>query len=661
MSTQDTNQRPVPAQLPPLTTPFANIALAFSGGGFRAASFALGTLAYLEKAGLLERVTYLSSASGGTIATAMYALNNAEGKGFGHFYSALHSNIAGTGLLERVMEILNDKDAWKARPHKRRNFINSFAMAYDERLFGHKNLGALTGSKTTHLQEVCFNTTEFYRGILFRQTVKMQPDKKAAADKTYLYGNFIINLEHDTAKGLKLADLMAASSCFPAGFEPIIFPDDFENADATRASLLQHLTVEPQELGREEMELLYGKAAVKQLEASLPKPVDVKKLQETAKKLPLQTNFKAGFMDGGITDNQGVESMLRANDRRVKQETEFKPFDLMMVCDVGSHFMKPYELPEPKPASWLTIGKTMVLCGLLAVLGAAGLIWGIMNSPGVWAILAIIAGTLAFVCGSVVIGLLQWIRKTLASNTNDDNTDSGKLNLNKTFSPQIVNKLFEYFRSTPFSVLKTMMTERGSSMLILNNSVFLKRIRQLLYQRFFDPEKCSHREKASHVYDLSFTNDTNRLQNDPAYLAPSRSIQLVAEQAFNMGTTLWFDEANQKAHTEAALVACGQFTTCYNLLVYIDRLKYNKKQAGDAPEDNIKNGVADKPPYDSFTEAEKQKLDELEQLMSGHYEAFKKDPYWLYNEQCRAYVSKDWKDVSVAADAPLPDDFKGLR
>jgi hypothetical protein len=33
--------------------PFQNIALAFSGGGFRAAGFTLGTLSYFEHLGLL--------------------------------------------------------------------------------------------------------------------------------------------------------------------------------------------------------------------------------------------------------------------------------------------------------------------------------------------------------------------------------------------------------------------------------------------------------------------------------------------------------------------------------------------------------------------------------------------------------------------------------
>src|SRR3954463_15330173 len=90
-------------KLDPTKTPFGNIALAFSGGGFRAASFSLGVLSYFDKvvfdeASLLQHVTYISSASGGTIANAMYAVNSAEGKDFGEFYKKLFENVQGERL-----------------------------------------------------------------------------------------------------------------------------------------------------------------------------------------------------------------------------------------------------------------------------------------------------------------------------------------------------------------------------------------------------------------------------------------------------------------------------------------------------------------------------------------------------------------------------------
>lgn len=51
------------------------------------------------------------------------------------------------------------------------------------------------------------------------------------AKPQYRYG-FIGNNKHniprDVAKNIKLSEILAVSSCFPGGFEPVVFPDDFD-------------------------------------------------------------------------------------------------------------------------------------------------------------------------------------------------------------------------------------------------------------------------------------------------------------------------------------------------------------------------------------------------------------------------------------------------
>lgn len=219
--------------------PFENIALAFSGGGFRAASFALGVVSYLNKVTfdddtdglhgqtLLQQVRYLSSASGGTITTTLYALYNAQGKTFGQFYTKLSAGLNGDDLLRQSLEILSDKKHWKSRPQKTRNIINSFALAYDQYLFDGSTLESLCHDAlpTAHLQEVCFNATEFYTGQSFRQNIKLVPD--TGTDERFKYGNEVIYVDSLVAGKIKLGDVLAASSCFPAGFEPIIYPNDY--------------------------------------------------------------------------------------------------------------------------------------------------------------------------------------------------------------------------------------------------------------------------------------------------------------------------------------------------------------------------------------------------------------------------------------------------
>jgi predicted acylesterase/phospholipase RssA len=589
--------------------PFENIALAFSGGGFRAASFALGVLSYLNNVkfnsaddplsgtSLLQQVTYMSSASGGTIATALYALYDAEGKTFGQFYVKLYETLVGEQILKDALEILSDKDRWKNRPDKSRNVINAFAMAYDEYIFEGNTLKALgKSSPHKHLQEVCFNTTEFYTGQSFRQERKMAYD--AMPDKYFRFGNEAIFLEPSVADELKLSDLLAASSCFPAGFEPIIFPNDFTHQGLTEPGLKKALTMRPQTGDKQETKFIDQK--------------------------------RVGFMDGGITDNQGLQSMMYADKRRIKRETDFKPFNLMLVNDVGSHFIKPYVMPAaPKKGGLSLSGLNLIIiaCFIAAV---AITITGVR-----------IHCTPLIIIGSVLIPLpllfmigVLWIRKKIF-NVTESGTPSGLL---KSFTERIVFLLVKYFTKTPLPVLKQMLLARADSVLLLNMSVFLKRIRQLLYNTFYNSLEWKNRGKGNHIYDLSFSNDINRNRNpEPAPYPPSRDMQIVAQVAFNMGTTLWFDETDSlQQHDEACIIACGQFTTCYNLLEYIEKL--------------LKNPAA----YDA---AYQNRLLKLKEQLIVDYTHFEADPFFMYNDSGREYKIENFKPLTIK-DIPFPTNWE---
>ena len=625
----------------PTNTPFKYIALAFSGGGFRAASFCLGALSYLNEApfedgSLLRHVSYISSASGGTIANAMYALNEVERQSFGVFYQKLFDNLDGTCLLDTVFENLNTDSLWEQYSHKQRNLINAFAITYNQLLFDGKSVEAIREKgEGGHLDEVCFNTTEFFKGLLFRQAIKLKKDSKP--DKTFLYGNYLFHILQGAESKLKLADLLAASSCFPAGFEPILFPDDFASAEL-KPTLLSNLCVAPQELNWPELLRLYSREAVMDIVNKLPKPVQIDELVREVRQLPIKDTFQAGFMDGGITDNQGIESMMRANDRRQKGETSFAPFDLMLVNDVGSQYMDPF-IPQPpgtyKGLMALSV-RTMFLIALLAGVVGAGLVYVGFYNPGWLNVIAAIVGTLLFIIGVGIPGILLYLHRFITGKVQEKKG----LNLDHTFSPRIVNLLLGYFSKTPLGVILNMLKERFSSVLTLNNDVFLKRIRQLLYARFMGEVRKSFRMKTNHVYDLSYSNDLNRLENDVDIAPPSHAIQIVSQCAFEMGTTLWFGQQSQHSHDQAALIATGQFTTCYNLLLYILRMK--------------KAVPGSRSYFDTLSESWKEKVNGLEEVLSTHYSAFKTDPFWLYNQLGRQYKPKKYTPVS-ATDFPFPE------
>jgi len=654
----------------PGQTPFDHITLAFSGGGFRAAAFSLGVLSYLEtvdnspttdtKKSLLDHVTFISSASGGTITNGMYALNSASGKDFDAFYKQLFLNLKGTDLLDVVLAKLNDDKEWKKRPDKRRNLINAFALAYDSCLFNSKLLGELYNPASgTHLQEVCFNTTELYRGLLFRQNVKMQDDS-AFADKNFRYGNFVINLQKNAAEKLKLADLLAASSCFPAGFEPIIFPNDFTYNVSTdpqlagnnldERTLLNNLKICLQSLNRDELDILYGKSQIDEILKKLPVPVSLDTLVAALLPLPLQDGFKLGMMDGGITDNQALESMLDAQERRNNKQTSFEPFDLMLVNDVGSNFMDPYELPKENDSytglKGITINSVNIILTVLGLLGIAITGYGLFTaSTTFFPKISLVLGTILILISSTLLGGILFLRTYIQGNIGN----MGGLDLDKNFSPAIVNSLFSHFGSTPFMIILRMIRERISSILLLNNDVFLKRIRYLLYNSMYESKKYLFRVKANHVYDLCFSNDLNRKNSNLPNIWPSSAIQIVAQAAFEMATTLWFDKAQQTAKSQAAVIACGQFSTCYNLMEYIIRLKTTKRRT---------TGLTY---YATLTPEYKQKVDRIETQLQKDYDRFKLDPFWLYN-QYGTNIKIDGFTTCSMHDFPFPSgEFKGLR
>lgn len=550
-----TNEQPKPLN------PLGKIALSFSGGGFRASAFCLGNLSYLNyrtigkdkdnQETLLNRVEFISSASGGSFPNLAYAYYLYSGKSFEECYQSMKKFMTGSELLDIVFNTLNDDKVWANYPDKGRNLINAFAIAYDKTLFHGANLGILNNpTHLEHLREVCANATEFDDGISFRfqNSDGVTRNGKVGNSNLFLNTNFLPIIGK-----IKLADIVAASSCFPAGFEPMIFPNDFAHENLTTEELAT--TIYTKNFSEKPQPVL-EKATAQAINQN--KSLNIKTLD--SKGLP-NPNLKFALMDGGIDDNQGIQSMMLADDRSANDEK----FDTLIACDVASPFMEPY-IPPRENKKWI-IGKYSITFwgriyfAFFGLLIGLGIILAKESNDIDWKTIMITTGTIGLLVG----GSIYWY------------VDSRYRKIARGSWGKILDKYIGYFLKTRVSVLEQMIAARADSMIKMTTDIFLKQIRRMSYQLFYAKDEWKNRRITATIYELStdeYAITEKRLKNKlPDFwqniTQPSKDLTDMAQVAREMGTTLWFDEKDQSLDKRDKIIATGQFTMCFNLLVYL--------------------------------------------------------------------------------------------
>ena len=215
-------------------------------------------------------------------------------------------------LIGEGLKKLADLDNWSTL--KSRSLINALSLVYYEKF--ERSTFSVLFNNDSHLKEIIFNSTEFTYGLPFRFQKTMSEDREY--NFAYL-GNRQVNMPLEAEKEIRLADIIAASSCFPMGFEPINFPEDFRH---DKSNALKNLKVSDQEDQ-------WGRKC----------------------KLPV------GLMDGGIVDNQGIDSVIWAEKRMRAYQGESKQYasedekaiDLYVISDVSSPFMDSFIKTEEKP------------------------------------------------------------------------------------------------------------------------------------------------------------------------------------------------------------------------------------------------------------------------------------------------------------------------
>ncbi len=288
-------------------TDLNNIAISFSGGGYRASAFHLGSLDLLDKVGLRENITMLSTVSGGSITGGKYvcalseAVSNNNPDFYEDFYSEIYTFMLETRLPNLWFDKLHPEDTDKP------SLIAAAADVYNERLFKGVRFEQLIKVKEQmHLKEIVLNTTELRTGNNFRFRV----------GDGGTVGNYLMPIPEQLLRQIRIADVVAASSCFPGGFEPIVFPDDFkllEDWSDIRAQLASEFEVKITENSKSKWFFT--------------------KVLDTLKSI---TQEPVPLVDGGIYDNFGIDSLFVADARYKRKNKEDQRFDTLIISDTDN-------------------------------------------------------------------------------------------------------------------------------------------------------------------------------------------------------------------------------------------------------------------------------------------------------------------------------------
>ena len=486
--------------------PPQRIRIALSGGGYRAAAFHLGTIDYLNRVGLRTAINAISSVSGGTILGAAYSVALVEKTPFQEFFKDFYRKLRDVPLVELCLERLT-RQAMSV-PSGRQDLIVAMSEVYSEQFFRRPepkadeksyNFGTILNSETGHLDEIIFNATEFRHGLAFRF-------QKSATGRI---GNFYFAVPRIDAAKIRLADIVAASSCFPGGFEPLAFPDDFhwpgeQIPEATKAVIYDTKDHNP-----------------------------------------------VALMDGGIYDNQGIEGLLLADDREKTIPDAFIISDVDQYSDNYYTVPRPVDQGGPRLSTISLIAWLVWVACLLTVALTAADAWKQYHNEGIspWDLFRYIvplclAGATAFGLWRVRITLLREVRKI----------------------PNVNRATWSELKRLRIGQISDMLRLRATSLVTMATSIFMARVRALGYNAVYKNKDYNKKRISNLVYHLQ-TGRKFQFQSWPDVPNPSKELLRVVDAAASMPTTLWFD----KDYQEPCLVATGQATICYNLMKFVAR------------------------------------------------------------------------------------------
>lgn len=489
------------------------IGLSLSGGGYRAAFYHLGVLMYLNRihmrdgSSLLDHVVSLSSVSGGSITSLWYMMCEKNGKRRTETFSELYHKLISTDIANILISSQEEGQRHNT------SLIKQLANIYDDLLFKGEKFGDLMDAvEGLSVKRFSANASDFQSGLPFRFQATKRMLKGNHQYSYGIIGNKYYSISRGLARNIRLADILAASSCFPGAFEPIVFPTDFDLPSRKTASYFQHQEV--------------------------------------------------GLMDGGIVDNLGLDAIFRAEEQIEKEmKTSDCCHDFVISSDVSDSKVKGYVAKKPlrkcrskisqyyKLTNWAWKGSALTL--ILSVLTRQ---WWLTGMSGV-----VILGSIGARIGLTKIN--DFATRKLSKLTDLDITP-------------------DFIWKSKLGWLIPAIENRATSLTKMSASVVMAFMRRQMLTLWHKDVKWENRRIHNAIYGLGSNGSWRRLMSEEGLgkkFLPSPEMMLISDEAAEMDTTLWFSEKKIQNNLPQKILACGQYTTCWNLYRYITKVSNPRK------------------------------------------------------------------------------------
>lgn len=504
------------------------IALSLSGGGYRAAVYHIGVLSYLDSVSdlqggtLLDSVNILSSVSGGSLTALWYVYNRILKKDTTSSLKDLFSKIVSSDI-EKELYVDFQNGAKEGN-----TLIMQLSKVYDKIFFNgleYNTIIQAVSDKNFNIHHFSVCSTDFNNGRPFHFYASR--DIYVNGNKIYKFkiGNSDSVINSRIAGNMLVSDIMAASSCFPGIFEPITFPDDFNFQNRTIVNAL--------------------------------------------------TGSPFSLMDGGIVDNQGIEGISKLDHQYwknggaieliiVSDVAKAKPQKFVRsgigVCDKNDDVSE--TLYKAFPWVWSHY-KIVILLGTLIITGCGYVSFnssGWMQLLSVFFIGAVLSLLFAFIY--VRLSILPKLYKKAVNFVKEKFAKGLTFDFDESFIFHLKsNSVLDFFNN------------RFKSLTLMANDVMMGQIRKHKIRQAFAGGD-DYRTIVNAIYALTSDGTWSQLDTKiPKFLRPSKNLKDIADNVANIDTKLCFTKKQIDENIPQMLVACGRFTTCWNLLLCINYLK----------------------------------------------------------------------------------------